>query len=126
MKNYSAKNVAAYIASAPKEARTKLKEVRAAVQSVVPQAEEKISWGVPFYWYHGALVGFAAGKKYVLFGLAFALSDADRAMLEKRGYTTGKKTVRIGFDQKVPLTAVRQLLGARAKRNKAARRTAFL
>lgn len=121
MKNYSAKNVDGYIASAPKETRAKLKEVRAVVRSAVPDAEEKISWGVPFYWYHGALVGFGAGARYILFGLAFALSDKDRAMLEKRGYVTGKKTVRIGFDQKVPVLAVRQLLKARVKMNKAER-----
>jgi len=123
MKNYSAKNVGEYIASAPKEARTKLREVRAAVKSAVPKAEEGISWGVPFYKYRGLLAGFAALKNHVLFGLAFTLQGADRKILEKKGYVTGKKTVRIKFDQKVPTAAIRQMLKAKAKMNEAKRAT---
>lgn len=110
MKNYSAKNVGEYIASAPKEARTKLREVRAAVRSTVPKAEEGISWGVPFYKYRGLLAGFAANKNHILFGLAFALQNSDRNMLKKKGYVTGKKTVRIKFDQKVPMVTIRKML----------------
>ncbi len=121
MKNYSAKNVDEYIASAPIEARPKLKELRAAIQSAVPKAEERISWGVPFYRYHGVLAGFAAFKNHVDFGLAFALQSSDRKMLEKKGYSTGKKTIQIRFDQKVPTTAIRQILKAKAKKNKAKR-----
>jgi uncharacterized protein YdhG (YjbR/CyaY superfamily) len=119
MKNYSAKNVSEYIASAPKEARPKLREIQAAIRLAVPKAEEGISWGIPFYKYHGVLAGFAAQKNYVLFGLAFALQNEDRKAFEKRGYTTGKKTVRIKFDQKVPVMAMRKMLKAKAKMNEA-------
>jgi uncharacterized protein len=121
MKNYLAKNVDEYIASAPKEARSKLREIRAAIKSAVPKAEEGISWGVPFYKYHGVLAGFAALKNHVDFGLAFALQSKDREMLGKTGYITGKKTIQIKFDQKVPTTAIRQMLKAKAKMNEAKR-----
>ena len=119
MKNYSAKNVDAYIANAPKEARPKLREVRATIKSAVPKAEEGISWGVPFYKYNGLLAGFAALKNHVDFGLAFALQSKDREMLEKKGYATGKKTVQIGFDQKVPAEEISRILKAREKLNEA-------
>jgi len=121
MKNYSAKNVDEYIASAPIEARSKLREIRAAIRSAVPKADEGISWGVPFYKYHGVLTGFAALKNHADFGLAFAFQDKDRKILEKKGYITGKKTIQIRFDQKVPTTAIRQILKARAKMNEAKR-----
>jgi uncharacterized protein len=117
MKNYKAVNVDEYIATAPKEAQVKLREVRAVIKSAVPQAEEGISWGVPFYKYHGFLAGFATFKKHVSFGLAFVLHDDDRKMLEEEGYTTGTKTVQIKFDQKVPSTVISQMLKARAKIN---------
>ena len=84
MKNYKAKNVDAYIASAAKDARPKLKELRKIVKAAVPKAEEGISWGIPFYKYHGALAGFTPCKHYVLFGLAFALQNKDRESLLKR------------------------------------------
>jgi uncharacterized protein YdhG (YjbR/CyaY superfamily) len=119
MKNYKAKNVDEFIASAPKEAQSKLKEIRAVIRSSVPKAEEGISWGVPFYKYKGLLAGFTAGSKHALFGLTFALKDEDREKLLQKGYVTGKKTVRIKYDQKVPATAIKQMLKARAKLNEA-------
>jgi uncharacterized protein YdhG (YjbR/CyaY superfamily) len=121
MKNYSAKNVDEYIAGAPKKAQTKLREVRAAIKSAVPKAEEGISWGVPFYKYHGVLAGFASFKSHVSFGFADVLQSEDRKMLEKEGYITGKKTIEIKFDQKVPTTAINQILKAKAKMNEAKR-----
>ena len=116
-----AKNVDEYIASAPKEARPKLMEIRAVIKSAAPKAEEGINWGVPFYKYHGALVGFAVYKNHVSFGGAAVLQSEDREMLEEKGYKTGSKTIQIKFDQKVPATAIRQILRAQAKLNRAER-----
>ena len=121
MKNYSAKNVDEYIAGAPKQARSKLREIRAAIRSAAPKAEEGISWGMPFYKYHGVLAGFAAFKDHVGFGFAAALQSNDRKMLEEKGYITGSKTIQIKFDQKVPATAISRILKARAKMNEAKR-----
>jgi uncharacterized protein len=119
MKNYSAKNVDEFIASAPKEAQFKLKEIRGVIKSAVPKAEEGISWGVPFYKYHGVLAGFTAVQNHILFGLAFTLHSEDRKELEKKGYMTGIKTVQIKFDQKVPTKEIKQILKAKAKMNEA-------
>jgi len=121
MRNYQAKNVDEYIAGAPKEAQPKLREVRAVTKSAVPKAEEGISWGVPFYKYHGVLAGFASFKNHVSFGLADMLGSEDRKMLEKEGYITGKKTIQIKFDQKVPTAAINQILKAKEKMNEAKR-----
>jgi uncharacterized protein len=121
MKNYKAKNVDEYIASAPEEAQLKLRELRAIIKSAVPKATEGISWGVPFYKYHGVLAGFAPFKDHVSFGLVFALQDGDREMLGKKGYATGKKTIQITFDQKVPAAVIRKMLKERSKINEAFR-----
>jgi uncharacterized protein YdhG (YjbR/CyaY superfamily) len=40
-------------------------------------------------------------------------------MLEEKGYITGKKTIQIKLDQKVPTTAIKQILKAKAKMNEA-------
>ncbi len=121
MKNYSANNVDAYIASSDRAARPKLKEIRSIITSTIPNAEEGISWGIPFYKYHGVLAGFAAFKNHVSFGLAFALQKKDRDMLERKGYATGSKTIQIRFDQKAPATVIRRILKAKAKMNEAKR-----
>lgn len=123
MKNYRAKDVDSYIASSSKEARPKLKEIRKIIRSTVPKAEEGISWGMPFYKYHGILAGFAAFKKHIsVWGMA-ALQSKHRKVLEKKGYVTGNKTIKIKFDQKVPATEIRQFLRAKAKMNEAKRAT---
>ena len=84
MKNYSAKDVDAYIASSAREARPKLKEIREIIKSTIPNAEEGISWGVPFYTYHGVLVGFAAFKNHVSFGFCeIVIQTKDREMVEE-------------------------------------------
>lgn len=121
MRNYSAKDVDSYIASSDSEARPKLKEIREIIKAAIPKAEEGISWGVPFYKYHGVLAGFSAFKNHISFGFAAALQNKDREILEKKGYKTGKKIIQIKFNQKVPITAIRQILKARAKMNEAKR-----
>lgn len=117
MKNYKAKDVDNYIASVDSNARSNLTQLRNLIKSTVPGAEESISWGVPFYKYYGLLAGFVALKNHVDFGLAFALEDKDRKKLLEKGYLTGKKTVQIKFDQKVPVTEIKQILKAKAKMN---------
>ncbi len=120
MKNYSARNVDSYIAGSGREARPKLKEIRKIISSTIPKVEEGISWGVPFYKYHGLLAGFAAHKKHASIWFPTAvLQSKDRTILEKKGYITGKKTIQIKFDQKVPATAIKHILKTRAKKNDA-------
>ena len=115
------KDVDSYIANSGREARPKLKEIRKIIKSTIPKAEEGISWGIPFYKYPGLLAGFATFKNHVSFGFCGVLQSKDREMLEKKGYITGKKTIQIKFDQKVPTTAIKQILKAKAKMNEAKR-----
>ena len=118
------RDVDSYIASSAPEARPTLEELRRIVVSTVPSAEERISYGVPFYKLHGELVGFAAYKHHVSFGFgADVLDDKDREQLAAKGYTLGKKTMQIKFDQKVPAAVIRRIVRAQAKVNAARTRT---
>jgi uncharacterized protein YdhG (YjbR/CyaY superfamily) len=115
-----AKDVDSYIANSAGEARPTLKAIRKLIRSTIPKAEESISWSVPFYKYHGGLVGFAVYKNHVSLGFGAAdLQRKDREMLENKGYKTGIKTMQIRFDQKVPAAAIKQILKAQAKVNEA-------
>jgi uncharacterized protein len=111
-------DVDAYIAAAAPEARPHLNELRTLVTSTVPEAEEGISWNVPFYKLHGPLVGFSAFKHHVSFGLgAGALDPADSEALAAKGYTSQKRTVQIRFDQKIPTANIKNILKAQARIN---------
>lgn len=119
MRNYVAENVDEYIKSSEPEARPTLLALRELVKRTVPEATESISWGVPFYKYHGLLAGFSVFTSHASFGLAFRLDDKLRVALEKQGYSTGSKTVQIRFDQEIPATEIKQILLAKARENEA-------
>ena len=120
MKRSRAQDVDSYIARSDPQARPKLEELRNIIRSTIPKAEERIWYGVPFYTYHGELAGFAAYRNHVSFGFGAAvLQSKDRGVLEQKGYITGKGTMQIKFDQKAPAAAIRQILKAKARLNKA-------
>ena len=121
MKISKPKDVDSYIANSGIEARPTLKEIRKIIKLTIPNVEEGISWGVPFYRYHGVLLEFAAYKNHASFGFCVRLQSEDQKMLEKKGYITGKKTIQIKFDQKVPTTVIKRILKTKAKINEARR-----
>lgn len=108
--------VDAYIANAVNEARPIMEELREIIISTIPEAEEGIAWNVPIYKYHGILAGFDVARHHVSFG-ADALQNTDREILEEKGYKTGKKTIQIRFDQKVPTSVIKKILKEQAKIN---------
>ena len=112
------KDVDAYIATAPPEARPILEELRNIVLTTIPKVEEKISWGVPFYRHSGEIGGFAAYKNHVSVGFGPATAE-DRGALESKGYKVLKDTFQIRFDQKVPSAAIKKILKAKVKVNEA-------
>jgi uncharacterized protein YdhG (YjbR/CyaY superfamily) len=118
MTNYSAKNVDEYISGAPKEAHSHLREIRAAIQAVAPEADEGIRWGKPYYKFQGMLGGFDVFKNHISFEIwADELQSKDRTWLEEKGYKTAKRTFQIRYTQKVPTSIIQQMVQALAKRN---------
>jgi len=116
----TSKDVDSYIANSSREARPILKELQRIIKVTILNVDERISWGVPFYRYHGALGGYTVYKNHVSFGCGGSdLQSKDRKMLEKKGYKTGKKTIQIKFDQKVPSAEIKQIIKAKAKMNEA-------
>jgi uncharacterized protein YdhG (YjbR/CyaY superfamily) len=111
------KSVDGYIAAAPKEVRGKLKELRAAIRATAPTAEERISYGIPYYDDGGRLVYFAAFKKHI--GLYVPTPVLEEHKSELKGYETTGATVRLPLDKKLPIPLVKKLVKARMKINAA-------
>lgn len=112
------KDVDEYIANSDKQAHSILREIRETIKTTIPNVEEKISYSVPFYKYHGEFVGFATYKKHVSFGFgADVLQNSDREVLIQKGYVLGKATMQIKFDQKVPATEIKKILIEKARMN---------
>jgi len=117
MKMYEAENVDEFIAHTPEGAQPLLNELRGLIKSNVPAVEEKISWGIPFYRYHGLLFGFSAFKSHIGFGFNDVITDEYQKKFATAGYTTGKKTVQIRYDQKLPADILKQMINAKVKLN---------
>ena len=109
-----AKDVDAYIASAPKEARGKLTELRAAIRDVAPKAVEGISYRMPAYD-KGRVAWFAAMTGYI--GLYLRPPIIDEHRKELSGYVTTKSAIHLPLDRKLPIPLVKRLVKARIRRN---------
>ncbi len=110
-----AKNVDEYIAQAPKEAQEKLQELRAVIRTTAPDAEERISYGMPYYDYKGRLVYFQLWKKHIGFYIPTPVVEEHQS--ELKGYETTKATIRFPLDEKLPLALIKKLVEARVRKN---------
>jgi uncharacterized protein YdhG (YjbR/CyaY superfamily) len=111
------KDVSEYIAAAPKEVQEKLKELRVAIKSVVPNAMEKLSYGMPYYGYKGRLAYFAFARAHI--GLYITPPIIQEHKNELKDYETAKATIRFPLDKKLPIALIKKLIKARMKRNEA-------
>lgn len=104
-----------YIAAAPGAAQPLLRRVRAIIKANAPQAEERISYRMPYYDYHGRLVYFAAHLKHV--GI-YALGQTFEAEgLQK--YVAAKGTLQFPFDEPLPEAKIAALIRKRVRENDA-------
>ncbi len=123
MKQNKPETVDEYIAEAAPPAQSILRALRAMILEAVPDAEETISYGVPFYKYFGEFVGFAAYSKHVSFGYGKdVLPDELESKLKKSGYRLGKGTMQIQFDQGVPKAEIKEILLIKAQINQGSHR----
>jgi len=113
----TARTVEAYIASAPRSVRAKLKELRAAIRKAAPKAQEKISYRMPYYHYKGRLAYFCLHRAHI--GLYIPTPVVAEHKRELKGYYAAGATIRFDLDQKIPTSLVQKLVKARLKKNEA-------
>ena len=104
-----------YIASHPKEVQKVLKDVRAALRSALPGADEVISYQIAAYKLRGATVIFFAGWKrhYSLYPAPPTLVAAFKKELAP--YEIEKGTIRFPLSEAVPTKLIANLAKFRAK-----------
>jgi uncharacterized protein YdhG (YjbR/CyaY superfamily) len=110
-----AKDVDEFIAKAPKEFQGNLKALRAMILSAVPEAEEHISYGMPYYGHMGRLAYFAPWKKHI--GLYIPPPIIGEHKDELGEYETTVSAVHLPLGKKLPKALIKRLIKARAKKN---------
>ena len=109
MERFVPTNFADYSRHAAKDARTPLREMRAAIQRAAPEAEETISYKIPAFSQHGSvLVWFAAFKSHI----GFYPGAAAIAAFEKElaPYKHAKGSVRFPFARPLPVALVQRMV----------------
>jgi len=117
-KRAPAKDVDTYLASAPKELRKALENLRAAIKAAAPKAEELISYQIPTYKYHGPLVHFVARESYCSF-IAVSKTVLEKFKGELAGFDTSGTTIHFTVEHPLPAVLVKKIVKARIAENEA-------
>ena len=97
----------AYIDAQDEAVQPKLRELREIIRSVIPDAEERISWSMPTYWKGRNLIHFAASKKHI--GLYPGGEAAAVFAEELEGYDTSKGTIRLSYEKELPAELITKI-----------------
>lgn len=106
-------DVDAYLEGVEEPKRSTLAELRALLRSLLPEAEECISYGIPAYRLGGKVIaGFAAFKEHLSY---FPHSGSVLPALgeELAGYSTSRGTLRFAVDEPLPRALVERLVAVR-------------
>lgn len=117
-KSAPAKDVDAYLASAPKEFRTVLENLRKAIKAAAPKAEEVISYQIPTYKYHGPLVHFMARERHCSF-ITVNKEVLKEFKNELADFDISGTTIHFTAEHPLPAALVKKIVKARVAENEA-------
>jgi uncharacterized protein YdhG (YjbR/CyaY superfamily) len=104
-----------YIKSFPSDIQRTLNDLYEFIKAEVPEATEKISYGMPTFYLNGNLIHFAAFKDH--YSLFPAPSGIEQFIDELRVYRTGKGTLSFPFDTPLPWELIRKVVKFRKEEN---------
>lgn len=100
-------SVDAYISGIAPERREILSEIRRTIRAAAPDAEERISWGMPTYWQKENLVHFSDAKHHIGF---HPTPDAITAFEDRlEGYKRSKGTIQFSYSQPIPYDLIAEI-----------------
>ena len=106
-------DIDAYLAAQPADRRAALEKLRKTIHSLLPEAEECISYSMPGFRYRGKVVaGFLATTKGCSY-FPFSGTTLGTLAAELRGYSQTKSALHFTPDKPLSVALVRRLLNAR-------------
>ncbi len=112
MKN--SRSVDDYISGFPEETQALLQKIRKTIKEALPEAEERISYGIPTYTLPaGNVVHFGGYPKHI----GFYPGSIGVSMFKDRldDYNTSKGTIQFQLDQPIPYNLIKEITVACAK-----------
>ena len=104
-----------YIEQQNKTVKDKLVLIRQTIKAAIPDAEERISYGMPTFWKGRNIIHFAAAKKHI--GI-YPGGEATRVFADKlTDYETSKGTIRLPLNKELPLGLIAEIAQWSYERN---------
>jgi uncharacterized protein YdhG (YjbR/CyaY superfamily) len=97
-----------YIRQFPEPVRKKLTSLRTLVRKLVPEAKEKISYGMPCFYLNGNLVYFAAHATHI--GLYPTPSGITAFKKELAGYECSKGAIQFPTERTLPVDLISKIV----------------
>lgn len=101
-----------YIDSAPEKAKEKLRELRAILKEVAPDATETLKWGSPVFKEKRILFAYTAYKSHMNFTPTGPALEPFKDELAE--YKTGKDSIQFPYDKPLPEALIRKIALYRA------------
>lgn len=93
-----------YIEEQDQAIQSRLHEIYKTIRSAIPEAEERLSWGMPSFWKGRNIIHFATAKKHI--GI-YPGPDAIIAFAEQlTEYKTSKGAIQLPNNKELPLDLI--------------------
>ena len=96
-----------YIAEQDETIRPRLEDVYKVIRDAMPNAEERISWGMPTFWERRNIIHFASAKKHI--GLYPGPEAIDFFADRLQGYKTSKGAIQLPNNKELPIDLIKDI-----------------
>ncbi|MGX7150399.1 iron chaperone [Enterococcus ureasiticus] len=104
-----------YISNTPEDRHAKLQQLYTIIKQLIPEATEKMSYGMPTFYLNGNLVHFANAKNHI--GFYPAPSAIEAFKLELAEFKTSKGAIQFPLDQELPVDLIKKIVLFRLEEN---------
>ncbi len=104
-----------YIAGYPPDVQAIMHKIRAVIRETAPQAQERISYGMPGFYQNGMLVWFGGRKDFI--GVYPTGEGVEAFKDELHGYTITKGAVHFPLNQPMSYDLIRKMVRSRMEAN---------
>jgi len=102
------KKVNEYIDKQPRQQKEELIKIRELIKKLIPNAEEKMSYGVPAFRLGNKQILYAAFKNHL--GIYPEPEIIKKFEKELQNYETAKGTIKFGLDKPIPYDLIKKIV----------------
>lgn len=96
-----------YIQQQETSVQPRLTEIYDTIRTAIPDAEERISWGMPTFWKGHNIIHFAAGKNHIgIYPGPEAIIEFSEKLKE---YKTSKGAIQLPNNKELPLNLIAEI-----------------